>query len=183
MRARVDQHPVAFGLLPPTFTLSELQSVYELLLGRRLHKASFRRSLHASSLVEATDEMAQRGTRTARSALPLRAAAPKATAARNPFRLVWLELGSRRRRVSRPAVALRSRAGHERSRHCRRRFDTAQRTPANGRLRPPRQSRPERVRRVALLARVARHRLACERIHVCRSMLIATYPPPGSSRR
>ncbi len=56
MRAQVDQQPIAFRLVPPTFTLSELQSVYELLLGRRLHKASFRRSLHASALVEATDE-------------------------------------------------------------------------------------------------------------------------------
>jgi 8-oxo-dGTP diphosphatase len=56
MRAQVDQQPIAFRLLPQTFTLSELQSVYELLLGRRLHKASFRRSLHASALVEATDE-------------------------------------------------------------------------------------------------------------------------------
>jgi 8-oxo-dGTP diphosphatase len=61
MRARVDQQPIAFKLLPPTFTLSELQSVYELLLGRRLHKASFRRSLHASSLVEATDEWRSEG--------------------------------------------------------------------------------------------------------------------------
>jgi 8-oxo-dGTP diphosphatase len=61
MRARVDQQPIAFKLLPPTFTLSELQSVYELLLGRRLHKASFRRSLHASALVEATDEWRSEG--------------------------------------------------------------------------------------------------------------------------
>jgi 8-oxo-dGTP diphosphatase len=61
MRARVDQQPIAFRLLPPTFTLSELQSVYELLLGRRLHKASFRRSLHASALVEATDEWRSEG--------------------------------------------------------------------------------------------------------------------------
>ena len=61
MRARVDQQPIAFRLLPSTFTLSELQSVYELLLGRRLHKASFRRSLHASSLVEATDEWRSEG--------------------------------------------------------------------------------------------------------------------------
>jgi 8-oxo-dGTP diphosphatase len=61
MRARVDQQPIAFRLLPPAFTLSELQSVYELLLGRRLHKASFRRSLHASSLVEATDEWRSEG--------------------------------------------------------------------------------------------------------------------------
>lgn len=61
MRARVDQQPIAFRLLPPAFTLSELQGIYELLLGRRLHKASFRRSLHASALVEATDEWRSEG--------------------------------------------------------------------------------------------------------------------------
>jgi len=61
MRARIDQQPIAFRLLPQTFTLSELQSVYELLLGRRLHKASFRRALHAASLVEATDEWRSEG--------------------------------------------------------------------------------------------------------------------------
>ena len=61
MRAQVDQQPIAFRLLPPTFTLSELQSVYELCSGRRLHKASFRRSLHASALVEATDEWRSEG--------------------------------------------------------------------------------------------------------------------------
>jgi 8-oxo-dGTP diphosphatase len=61
MRARVDQQPIAFRLLPATFTLSELQAVYELLLGRGLHKASFRRSLHASALVEATDEWRSEG--------------------------------------------------------------------------------------------------------------------------
>jgi 8-oxo-dGTP diphosphatase len=61
MRAQVDQRPIAFRLLPAAFTLSELQGVYELLLGRRLHKASFRRSLHASALVEATDEWRSEG--------------------------------------------------------------------------------------------------------------------------
>jgi 8-oxo-dGTP diphosphatase len=61
MRAQVDQQPIAFRLLPSAFTLSELQSVYELLLGRRLHKASFRRSLRASALVEATDEWRSEG--------------------------------------------------------------------------------------------------------------------------
>lgn len=61
MRAQIDQQPIAFRLLPPSFTLSELQGVYELLLGRRLHKASFRRSLHASALVEATDEWRSEG--------------------------------------------------------------------------------------------------------------------------
>src|SRR5262249_56027072 len=61
MRAQVDQQPIAFRLVPPTFTLSELQAVYELLLGRRLHKASFRRALHASALVEPTDEWRSEG--------------------------------------------------------------------------------------------------------------------------
>jgi len=61
VRARVDHMPIAFRLLPSEFALSDLQSVYELLLGRRLHKASFRRALHASSLVEATDEWRSEG--------------------------------------------------------------------------------------------------------------------------
>ncbi len=61
VRARLDQSPMAFRLLPPTFTLSQLQEIYELLLGRRLHKASFRRALHASWLVEPIDEWRSEG--------------------------------------------------------------------------------------------------------------------------
>jgi len=61
VRARLDQSPIAFRLLPATFTLSQLQEIYELLLGRRLHKASFRRALHASWLVEPTDEWRSEG--------------------------------------------------------------------------------------------------------------------------
>ena len=59
--ARLDQAPVAFRLLPATFTLSELQHMYELLLGKRLHKASFRRALQAAWLVEPTDEWRSEG--------------------------------------------------------------------------------------------------------------------------
>jgi len=61
LRGHMDRLPIAFRFLPPTFTLSDLQTVYELLLGRRLHKASFRRSLHAAALVEATDEWRSEG--------------------------------------------------------------------------------------------------------------------------
>lgn len=61
LRMRLDQGPIAFHLLPPTFTLTQLQEIYELLLGRRLHKASFRRSLHAAWLVEPTDEWRSEG--------------------------------------------------------------------------------------------------------------------------
>ncbi|MEX2179701.1 MAG: NUDIX domain-containing protein [Gemmatimonadaceae bacterium] len=61
VRRRVDQSPLAFRLLPDTFTLSDLQSVYELLLGRPLHKASFRRALQSAFLVEPTDEWRSEG--------------------------------------------------------------------------------------------------------------------------
>lgn len=61
IRAKIDSTPVAFRLLPPTFTLSELQRVYEILLGSRLHKASFRRALQASALVQPTDEWRSEG--------------------------------------------------------------------------------------------------------------------------
>jgi 8-oxo-dGTP diphosphatase len=59
--ARLDQSLIAFHLLPSTFTLTQLQEIYELLLGRRLHKASFRRSLHAAWLVEPTNEWRSEG--------------------------------------------------------------------------------------------------------------------------
>lgn len=61
IRHRMDYEPIPFRLLPPHFTLSELQQIYEVLLGRRLHKASFRRALHASWLVEPTDHWRSEG--------------------------------------------------------------------------------------------------------------------------
>jgi 8-oxo-dGTP diphosphatase len=61
IQGRLDQAPIAFRLLPATFTLSELQQMYELLLGKRLHKASFRRALQAAWLVEPTDEWRSEG--------------------------------------------------------------------------------------------------------------------------
>lgn len=61
LRERIDREPVAFRLLGATFTLSDLQLVYELLLERRLHKASFRRSLMAAHLVEPTEHWRSEG--------------------------------------------------------------------------------------------------------------------------
>jgi 8-oxo-dGTP diphosphatase len=60
-RDKIDSTPVAFRLLPQTFTLTDLQRVYEILLGRQLHKASFRRALQAATLVEPTDEWRSEG--------------------------------------------------------------------------------------------------------------------------
>jgi 8-oxo-dGTP diphosphatase len=61
LRDRMDLVPIAFRLLPSEFTLSELQEMYELLLARRLHKASFRRALQGAYLVEPTDSWRSEG--------------------------------------------------------------------------------------------------------------------------
>jgi len=84
LRARIDQQPIAFRLLPAAFTLSELQRIYELLLGRKLHKASFRRALHAAALVEATDEWRSEGR--GRPAQLFRYAPPRRRRARRGVR-------------------------------------------------------------------------------------------------
>lgn len=57
----LDRSPIAFRLLPPAFTLSDLQDVYEILLGRTLHKASFRRALQSARLVSPTREWRSEG--------------------------------------------------------------------------------------------------------------------------
>lgn len=61
LRLHMDTEPVAFRMLAARFTLGELQQAYELLLGRRLHKASFRRALQASYLVAPTEEWRSEG--------------------------------------------------------------------------------------------------------------------------
>jgi 8-oxo-dGTP diphosphatase len=61
LRLHMDLAPVAFRLLTPVFTLADLQQVYELLLGHRLHKASFRRALQSAYLVAPTDEWRSEG--------------------------------------------------------------------------------------------------------------------------
>jgi 8-oxo-dGTP diphosphatase len=61
LRERMDLEPIAFQLLANTFTLSELQKLYELLLGRTVHKASFRRSLAAAGLVQPIEEWRTQG--------------------------------------------------------------------------------------------------------------------------
>ena len=61
IRSRLEQAPIAFSFLDRDFTLSELQQTYETVLARRLHKASFRRSLQAAFLVEPTGEWRSEG--------------------------------------------------------------------------------------------------------------------------
>ena len=85
IRARLEQQPVAFAMLPREFTLSELQATYETILARRLHKASFRRALQAAFLVEPTGE--QRGEGRGRPAQLFRFAPRRRKSTRRGVRL------------------------------------------------------------------------------------------------
>src|ERR1044071_1982566 len=54
LRGKLKYRPVVFELLPPTFTLLQLQRVVETLAGVRLHKQNFRRLVETTGLVEGT---------------------------------------------------------------------------------------------------------------------------------
>lgn len=56
VRGKLGYTPIGFQLLPDTFTLLELQTVHEAVLGRSLNKDSFRRKMLASGQLEATGE-------------------------------------------------------------------------------------------------------------------------------
>lgn len=54
IRAKLGYTGIAFHLLPSSFTLTELQGVYEQVLGRTLDKRNFRRRMIASGMLERT---------------------------------------------------------------------------------------------------------------------------------
>lgn len=58
LRAKIKYRPVVFELMPPRFTLLQLQRAVEALAGRRLHKQNFRRLIEQQDLVEETGEVA-----------------------------------------------------------------------------------------------------------------------------
>ena len=84
----LDRTPIAFRLLPGSFTLSELQEVYEAILGRTLHKASFRRALQSARLVMPTREWRSEGRGRPAQLYKFVPRAPKAS--RRGVRFDWL---------------------------------------------------------------------------------------------
>ena len=54
LRAKMKYRPVVFELMPPSFTLLELQRTVEAISGIRLHKQNFRRLVEGQGLVEGT---------------------------------------------------------------------------------------------------------------------------------
>lgn len=65
LRAKIKYRPVIFELMPPDFTLTELQATVEAISGRHLHKQNFRRLVEGAELVEPTG-----GTATATGGRP-----------------------------------------------------------------------------------------------------------------
>lgn len=62
VRAKLDYTNIAYGLLPERFTLRELQSTYEAILGgERLDRRNFRKRMLGTAVIEPTDELRRDG--------------------------------------------------------------------------------------------------------------------------
>lgn len=67
LRTKIKYRPVVFELMPPVFTLLQLQRSVEALAGQLLHKQNFRRLIEQQELVEDTGEItAETGGRPAK---------------------------------------------------------------------------------------------------------------------
>lgn len=63
LRNKLEYTTVGFQLLPRAFTLTELQSVYEAILGKRLDKRNFRRKMDLLRILEPLPELRRTGLR------------------------------------------------------------------------------------------------------------------------
>ncbi|MFK8056939.1 MAG: NUDIX domain-containing protein [Saprospiraceae bacterium] len=57
LRERVRMRPIGFELLPRTFSLSDLQNLYESILGETLDKRNFRKKILSMGIVEDTGDL------------------------------------------------------------------------------------------------------------------------------
>jgi hypothetical protein len=56
LRADLDRRLIGFNLLPGTFTMGDLQSLYETILGERLNRTSFQRKMLSLGILERLDK-------------------------------------------------------------------------------------------------------------------------------
>lgn len=61
LRAKLDYSTIAFQFMPKRFTLTDLQAVYETILGETLDKRNFRKRIMALGLVKATGDQRRDG--------------------------------------------------------------------------------------------------------------------------
>ncbi len=57
LKSKLEYSNIAYALLPPKFRLSDLQKVYEIILGRKLDKRNFRKKMLSLGLVEPTRQV------------------------------------------------------------------------------------------------------------------------------
>ncbi|MBD5334841.1 MAG: NUDIX hydrolase [Bacteroides sp.] len=63
LRAKCSHEPIGFNLLPAMFTLSQLQSLYETILGESLDKRNFRKRVAETDCIEKTEFIDKTGSR------------------------------------------------------------------------------------------------------------------------
>ena len=61
LKAKLDYSTIAFQFMPERFTLSELQEVYEIILGEEMDKRNFRKWVLALDRIEETDKARRNG--------------------------------------------------------------------------------------------------------------------------
>ena len=57
LRTLIPSRPVGFHLLPPLFTLTQLQQLYEAILGESIDKRNFRKRVNEMHFIEKTSEI------------------------------------------------------------------------------------------------------------------------------
>ena len=63
LRQQIHRKPIVFKFLPELFTLSQLQGVYEAILGEKLDKRNFRKRIMDSQALEKTDLIDKSGSK------------------------------------------------------------------------------------------------------------------------
>lgn len=63
IRAKCSHEPIGFNLLPAMFTLTQLQSLYETILGEPLDKRNFRKRVAETHCIEKTEYIDKTGSR------------------------------------------------------------------------------------------------------------------------
>ncbi|MBO5180358.1 MAG: NUDIX hydrolase [Paraprevotella sp.] len=63
LKRKIAREPIGFNLLPPLFTLSQLQSLHEAILGESIDKRNFRKKVNEMSYIEKTDIIDKTGSK------------------------------------------------------------------------------------------------------------------------
>lgn len=63
MQQKASVKPIGFNLLPKLFTLSQLQSLYEVIYGEELDKRNFRKKVAEMDFIEKTDKIDKQGSK------------------------------------------------------------------------------------------------------------------------